>query len=405
MTNRSLVILGSTGSIGTQALDVVRRFPGELQVEALSARANWRLLLEQTREFKPLVAHLADAEGAERLAEALAGTRTRVLSGPDALCEVAAEVPCDLVAVATVGWTGVEPTLAAIEAGREIALANKEVLVCAGDLVMEAARARGLTIWPLDSEHNAIMQAFSAGPPGPLAPIRRIILTCSGGPFRNASAETMQHATARETLDHPTWEMGRKITVDSATQINKGFEVIEAHHLFQVPYEKIEVVIHPQSIVHSIVEFVDGSMIAQMGATDMRLPIQNVLTHPSRRESATAPINLARIGALEFQAPDFERFPCLRMAYESGRKGGTVPCVLNAVNEVAVAAHLDGEISYGGIARLIERVLATHESLDTPNLDALREADRWARMEAIRVLGAITSNSAASSPNAASTQL
>ena len=383
MTQRVLTILGSTGSIGTQALDVVRAQGAHLRVEALSAGSNVDLLLEQVAEFHPGWVHLTDASGAERLRQELAGTGVRVLSGPEGLHRIAAEPAVGMVVVATVGWTGVEPTLAAIEAGRDIALANKEVLVCAGEIVMEAAARHNVAIWPVDSEHNAIMQCLAAGPG---APLRRIVLTCSGGPYRNATREEIDAAGVDRTLDHPTWEMGRKITVGSATLMNKGFEVIEAHHLFGVPLDKLQVIIHPQSIIHSIVEFADGSMIAQMGVADMRLPIQNILTQPHRRPTAIEPLDLAQVARLDFAEPDMERFPCLRMAYEAAALGGSVPCVLNAANEVAVQAHLDGRIPVGAIARVIGEVLGRHEARRHPDLEALRLHDRWGRRTAAEII-------------------
>ncbi|MEQ8821097.1 MAG: 1-deoxy-D-xylulose-5-phosphate reductoisomerase [Sumerlaeia bacterium] len=382
---RALTILGSTGSIGTQALDVVRAFPSQFQVLALAAGSNLELFRRQIAEFQPAFVTLANRQGAEILASELAGTGTKLLSGPDALTRLAAEVPATMVLAATVGWTGVEPVLAAIAAGRDIALANKEVLVCAGDLVMAAAKAHGVAIYPVDSEHNAIMQCLAASGPG-AAPLRRLILTCSGGAYRNASAEEIALAGWERTLDHPTWDMGRKITVDSATLMNKGFEVIEAHHLFGVPMEKIQVVIHPQSIVHSLVEFADGSMMAQMGRTDMRLPIQHILTYPDRRPTTLEPLDLTEVGCLDFLKPDLGRFPCLAMAYEAAQRGGTLPCVLNAANEIAVAAHLGGQIPCGGIPELIRQVLDAHEIQPAASLDTLREADRWGREAARAVL-------------------
>ncbi len=386
MTQKSLTILGSTGSIGTQCLDVVRMHSGLLRVEALAAGSNLDLLLEQIAEFHPKVVHLADETGLERLERELDGSGIRILTGSDGLIEIASQTAADLVVVATVGWTGVEPTLAAIEQCRDIALANKEVLVCAGELVMNAARRTGVTIWPIDSEHNAIMQCLDAGKANASAPIRRLIVTCSGGPFRHASREEIDSATVARTLAHPTWNMGRKITVDSATLMNKGFEVIEAHLLFGVPLEKIQVVIHPQSIIHSMVEFIDGSMIAQMGLTDMRLPIQNVLTQPHRRPTTLSPLDLAKVGRLDFADPDTEKFPCLRMAYDAAAQSGTVPCVLNAANEVAVSAHLDDKIPCGAIARVIRAVLDRCENVRNPDLDDLRRADNWAREQAQMLL-------------------
>jgi len=386
MAQRSLTILGSTGSIGTQTLDVVRGHGDALRVEGLSAGSNADLLVRQAREFSPRWVHVGKPEAAELVRSELQGLGMRVLEGPAGLREIATQAEADMVVAATVGWTGVDPVLAAIDAGRDIALANKEVLVCAGNLVMEAARRRGVAVWPLDSEHNAIMQCLAAGPSGPLAPLRRLILTCSGGPYRNSPRAEIDSAPAERTLAHPTWDMGRKITVDSATLMNKGFEVIEAHHLFSVPLDQVEVVIHPQSIIHSIVEFVDGSMIAQMGVTDMRLPIQNVLTQPVRRPTNLEPLDLAKVARLEFFPPDMERFPCLGMAYEAARRGGTAPCALNAANEVAAAAHLDGRIPCGAIARVIRAVLDAAGGPQGEDLESLRAADRWAREEARKSL-------------------
>jgi 1-deoxy-D-xylulose-5-phosphate reductoisomerase len=386
---RTLAILGSTGSIGTQALDVVRHHADLLEVVALSAGSRAEELLAQAREFRPRVVHLSDAQAAQRIRTPLTELGIEVLAGPEALTQLTATIEADMIIVATVGWTGLEPTLAALQAGRDIALANKEVLVCAGQLVMETARANSAQVWPLDSEHNAIAQCLAAGPAGPRAPLRRIILTCSGGPFRNTHPDVIDTAMAAQTLDHPTWSMGRKITVDSATLMNKGFEVIEAHHLFGVALDKIEVIIHPQSIIHSMVEFVDGSMIAQLGATDMRLPIQNVLTQPVRLPTPVAPLDLATVARLDFHEPDTGRFPCLAMAYEAARAGGTYPCVLNAANEVAVAAHLENQIACGDIPRVIRAVLDRHRCVASPDLGDLGEADRWARTIARAVLGDI----------------
>ncbi len=393
MDQRRLAILGSTGSIGTQSLDVVRMHSDMLRVEVLSAGRNVGLLLDQVAEFRPSVVHVGDPALAERVAGELNGSGIAVLSGPEGLVEAATNSEAEMVVVATVGWTGVEPTLAALAAGRDVALANKEVLVCAGGLVLEAARKSGAAIWPLDSEHNAIMQCLGAGRASASAPVRRIVLTCSGGPYLDATPGEIAGAGPERTLAHPTWNMGRKITVDSATLMNKGFEVIEAHHLFDIPLEKIEVVIHPQSIVHSIVEFVDGSMIAQMGVTDMRLPIQNVLTQPYRRPTTLDPLDLAKVGRLDFARPDLERFPCLSMAYDAARRGGTLPCVLNAANEVAVAAHLRGHIPCGAIPRVIAEVLGCHENEEADTLSALRRADGWAREEAERAVAACAAGS------------
>lgn len=381
---RRITILGSTGSIGRQALEVIREFPEELRVVGLSARSNAELLAEQVREFRPHWAQVGDASLAESLRERIRGMDTEVLVGPEGLRRIARESEADMVLVATVGSVGLEPTLDAIEEGIDIALANKEVLVVAGELVTAAARRRKVRLLPIDSEHNAIYQCLQAGR---REEVRRLILTCSGGPFRNADREEIDAAGPEKTLNHPTWEMGRKITVDSATLMNKGFEVIEAHFLFDLPVDRVEVVIHPQSTVHSMVEFVDGSILAQLGPTDMRLPIQHVFLLPERRPSRVASLDWSAPRTLTFEPPDLERFPCLRYAYESARIGGTMPCVLNAANEVAVAAHLDGRIRCGDIARLIHEVLEHHTPLPHPDLETLRDADRQARQKAHEVLG------------------
>jgi 1-deoxy-D-xylulose-5-phosphate reductoisomerase len=377
----SVTILGSTGSIGVQALKVLRHYRRELRVAGLSAAGrNPRLLADQVAEFRPPWVHVGDpARLAELRALLPADWTGELLAGPEGLCRIAAESPADLVLVATVGWTGLEPALAALAAGRHLALANKEVLVCGGHLVMAAAAAHDRMILPVDSEHNAIHQCLGAGLG---APIRRLVLTCSGGPYRTATAEEIDNAPPGRTLNHPTWDMGAKITVDSATLMNKGFEVIEAHHLFGVPYEKVQVVIHPQSIIHSMVEFVDGSVIAQLGVTDMSLPIANVLTWPQRRPTTTKPLDFARLGALTFDTPDLTRFPALGLAYAAGQVGGSAPCVLNAANEVAVAMHLDGRITCGAIPRILARVMEQHDAEPAPPLEALRSWDQWGRARA-----------------------
>jgi 1-deoxy-D-xylulose-5-phosphate reductoisomerase len=373
---RTLTLLGSTGSIGRQTLDVARRLRDGIRVVGLAAGRNVALLAEQVREFSPEWVHVGDPALLPEAREALGAWRGRLLAGDEGLEEIAAQAPAELVLVATVGFTGLAPTIAALKAGRDIALANKEVLVCAGHLVMGLARERGRRILPVDSEHNAIFQCLQAGPGQPL---RRIVLTCSGGSLRHATQEEIDSAPAARTLRHPTWTMGSKITVDSATLMNKGLEVIEAHHLFGIDADRIEVVIHPQSVIHSMVEFVDGSMIAQLGVTDMRLPIQNVLTFPARVATDLAPLDLLKVGRLDFSEPDLGRFPCLAMAYEALRADGTAPCALNAANEVAVAAHLAGEIPCGGIPGTIRAVMDRHANRAAADLDTLRAVDAEAR--------------------------
>lgn len=387
---KKIGILGSTGSIGTQTLEVLRHFSSEFEVVALSAGSNTSLLEEQSAEHPNAALWVrtprevsSDSPLSKRLTDC-------------SLSEFVHRNPAELWVVATVGWAGVEPTLAALESGAEIALANKEVLVCAGELVMKKARAKDIPIWPIDSEHNALMQCLDAGRSRGEAPVRRLLLTCSGGPFRDASPEVIAAATAAQTLRHPTWDMGAKITVDSSTLMNKGFEVIEAYHLFGIPLDQIEVVIHPQSIIHSMVEFVDGSILAQLGLTDMRLPIQNILTQPHRRPTPLPSLNFATLGKLEFSSPDLARFPCLQYAYDCARRGGTYPCVLNAANEVAVAAHLANRITNGQIPLIIQSVLAQHsppnssEANNGITLDVLQQADAWARQTAEKLLSVLT---------------
>lgn len=390
-----LTILGSTGSIGVQTLEVVRSLKPRIRIAGLSAGGrNPELLAEQTAEFHPDYVHIADESRAQELRSLLPSVwKGRLLTGKEGLCEIAREAPADLVMAATVGWTGVEPVLEAIGARRNIALANKEVLVCAGDLITRAAQEKAVQLLPVDSEHNAIFQCLAAGR---IEDVRRIILTCSGGPFRTAGREEILRAGPGETLNHPTWDMGAKITVDSATLMNKGFEVIEAHHLFQIPYNRIEVVVHPQSTVHSLVEFVDGSMIAQLGPTDMKLPIQHVLTHPERRPAMAEPFSLAKAGTLTFEEPDLIRFPNLRLAYDAGKRGGGAPCILNASNEIAVEAHLAGKITCGEVALVNGAVMAKVEPVENPGLEELRTLDQRGRECAKETIGNLLRKSCAS---------
>lgn len=369
-------------------MQVLRLYRREMTLAGLSAGGNnIALLAEQVREFRPGYVHVANEEKLEELRALLPGDwEGMLLHGEEGLHRIAAEAPADLVMVATVGWVGLEPALAAIRAGRSLALANKEVLVCGGHLVTRAAEDAGVMLLPVDSEHNAIFQCLKAGPG---APIRRLILTCSGGPYLHADAGEIAEAPPERTLQHPTWSMGAKISVDSATLINKGFEVIEAHHLFHVPYEKIQVIIHPQSTVHSMVEYVDGSILAQMGVTDMSLPIAFALTYPRRRPTTTKPLDFARLGQLTFSDPDLERFPALALAYAAGQAGGSAPCVLNAANEVAVALHLAGAIPCGRIPAILEAVMDQHRADPCPDLEALRQWDQWARVKAREASGAL----------------
>ena len=377
---KRIAILGSTGSIGRSALAVVDAHPSRLQVAALAAGDNVSLLAEQIDSYKPRVAAIATAGGMERLRATLGSTApVQVLAGAEGLLAVATHPDVDIVICASAGTAGLEAVLAAIEAGKTIALANKEVLVMAGALVIEAAHRRGVPILPVDSEHNAIHQCVHGRNPGE---IRRLILTASGGPFRELSQPELDRVRPEAALRHPTWQMGRKITIDSATLMNKGLEVIEAHWLFGVDADRIDVLIHPQSIVHSMVELNDGSVIAQLGVTDMRLPIQYACSYPERWETPLPTLDLARAGRLEFHQPALDRFPCLALAYRALRAGGTVPVVLNAANEVAVEAFLEGKLGFTAIPRVIEKTMNAHEIERVSTIDTVRRVDLWAREQA-----------------------
>lgn len=376
---KRLAILGSTGSIGTSTLSVVEAFPERFSVVALAAGANVDLLREQVGRFRPQLVSVADQRAVSDLEQAFPGVT--VVGGEDGLTEVACHPEADTVVAALVGSVGLVPTLAAIEAGKDIALANKETLVVAGDLVMEAARRRGVAILPVDSEHNAIHQALRVGPEGS---VRRLILTASGGPFRTWPRERIAAATVDEALAHPTWKMGPKITIDSATMINKGLEIIEAHHLFRLPEERISVIIHPQSLVHSLVEYIDGTLIAQMSVNDMRFPILYALAWPERLPSPFERLNLAAAATLTFEAPDEERFPALGLARNALREGGEMPAALNAANEVAVAAFLERRIAFPAITAIIGDVLEGQAAHNHPleSLEQAVAADREARRAA-----------------------
>jgi len=377
---KRIAILGSTGSIGRSALAVVDAHPSRLQVAALAAGDNASLLAEQIETYRPRVAAIATAGGLDRLRASLSSNPpAQVLAGAEGLLAVATHPDVDIVICASAGTAGLEAVLAAIEAGKTIALANKEVLVMAGALVTAAAHRRGVPILPVDSEHNAIHQCVHGRNPDE---IRRLILTASGGPFRELSPPELDRVTPEAALRHPTWQMGRKITIDSATLMNKGLEVIEAHWLFGVDADHIDVLIHPQSIVHSMVELNDGSVIAQLGVTDMRLPIQYACSYPERWDTPLPALDLARAGRLEFHEPALDRFPCLALAYRALRAGGTVPVVLNAANEVAVEAFLDGKLGFTAIPRVIEKTMNAHEIEQVSTIDTVRRVDRWAREQA-----------------------
>ena len=377
---KRIAILGSTGSIGRSALAVVDAHPARLRVAALAAGDNAALLAEQIQRYRPAIAAIATAAGFDRLQSALGSSTTAIASGPGGLVEVATHPDVDIVICASAGTAGLEAVLAAIEAGKTIALANKEVLVMAGALVTDAARRRGVAILPVDSEHNAIHQCLHGRHP---EEVRRLVLTASGGPFRQLTQTDLERVRPEAALRHPTWQMGRKITIDSATLMNKGLEVIEAHWLFGVDADRIDVLIHPQSIVHSMVELTDGSVIAQLGVTDMRLPIQYACSYPDRWETPLPTLDLARAGTLEFHEPAHDRFPCLALAYRALRAGGTLPVVLNAANEVAVEAFLDGKLGFTAIPRVIQKTMAAHPVEPVLTIETVRRADRWAREQAL----------------------
>ena len=393
-----LAVLGSTGSIGVSTLDVARRHPDRIRVVALAAQSNHLRLLEQCLEFVPEVAALASPEAAAELAAQLArrGLPTQVLAGPEGLATAAAWPTAQQVMAAIVGSAGLVPTLAAARAGKRVLLANKEALVCAGPLLLEAVARHGAQLVPIDSEHNAIFQCLpQAVPAGQRAPgVRRILLTASGGPFLRTPAAELVDATPRQAVAHPNWSMGRKISVDSATLMNKGLELIEACLLFGVGPETVEVVVHPQSIIHSMVEYVDGSVLAQLGNPDMRTPIAHALGWPERIDSGVQSLDLVRVGRLDFEAPDLARFPCLRIARAAAESGGTAPAVLNAANEVAVAAFLEGRLNFGGIPAVIEGVLERHAVQPVADLAAALAADGWARQTAGSLCGRMTAGRA-----------
>ena len=380
---KHVAILGSTGSIGRSALAVVDAHPTRLKVVSLAAGDNATLLAEQVAKYAPDVVAMASSEGVDRLRSACgAGTPLVAGSGSDGLVAVATHPSADIVICASAGTAGLEAVLAAIEAGKTIALANKEVLVMAGELVTEAARRCNVAILPVDSEHNAIHQCLHQRS---RAEVRRLVLTASGGPFRGFAQDALENVDPEAALQHPTWQMGRKITIDSATMMNKGLEVIEAHWLFGVPADQIDVVVHPQSIVHSLVELIDGSVIAQLGVTDMRLPIQYACSYPDRWDGSLPPLDLVAAGRLDFLPPAFDRFPCLGLAYRALRAGETLPVVLNAANEVAVGAFLDRKLGFMMIPHVIQQTIEAHAAESASTLQAVRRADRWAREHALGV--------------------
>jgi 1-deoxy-D-xylulose-5-phosphate reductoisomerase len=380
---RGLVVLGSTGSIGQNTLDVAARHPDRFRVVGIAARANDRILAEQCLRFRPDTVAMLDGAAAARLTARLAaaGCNTRVLAGPEALLTVATLPEAELVMAAIVGAAGLAPTLAAASAGKQLLLANKEALVLAGALLIDAARKSGARILPIDSEHNAVFQCLppDQGLGGPPPGVTRIWLTASGGPFLKTRREDFASVTPEQAIAHPNWRMGRKISVDSATLMNKGLELIEACHLFGVGPDRVRIIIHPQSIVHSLVEFDDGSVLAQLSHPDMRVPIAHALGWPERIASGVQSLDLVQVAQLSFEAPDLERFPCLGLAVRAARAGGTAPAVVNAANEVAVAAFLDRSLNFDDIAAVIDCVLQQHQVKPVRTLDDALAADAWAR--------------------------
>jgi 1-deoxy-D-xylulose-5-phosphate reductoisomerase len=375
---RNVVLLGSTGSIGTSTIKVAEDLPDQIRLLALGAGNNVELLLEQVRRHQPRVVSVSDPAKAQELRDLL-GTRTEVLSGTEGLVRLATLPDADIVLIAIVGTAGLQPALAAIRAGKDIAVASKEILVMAGEIVMREAREHGVKVLAVDSEHSAIFQCLDGKPP---QAVRRLWLTASGGPFRTTPKAEFPEITVERALKHPSWVMGRKITIDSATLFNKGLEMIEARWLFDIEMARVSVVVHPQSVVHSMVEFVDGSIIAQLSTPDMCLPIQYALTYPGRAASERVQTNLAKLGSLTFEEPDPDRFPALDLARRAGEVCGTLPAVFNAANEVAVDNFVNRRINFPQISETVRRVMDRHTVVAHPKLDQILAADAWARQEA-----------------------
>jgi 1-deoxy-D-xylulose-5-phosphate reductoisomerase len=380
---KKISILGSTGSIGCSALNVIEKNPELFQVVALTAGENIKLLKKQIEKFQPGMVAVGSKDNALKLGKALtAKSKVKIFYGKDGLNEIAS-FPSDMVISAIAGSAGLAPTLAAIESGNDIALANKETMVMAGEIVTKRARKKGVKIIPVDSEHSAIFQCLEGSRRENLL---RLILTASGGPFLNFTKDQLKKVNLDQTLHHPNWKMGKKITIDSASMMNKGLEVIEARWLFNVDISAIDVVIHPQSIVHSMVEFIDGAILAQMGVPDMKIPIAYALTYPERIINNLPPLNLVKTGNLEFYKPDIRKFPCLDIAYGAGICGGTAPVVLNAADEVAVSAFMKKKIRFIDLPKIIEKVLARHNVMNNPSLDDILQADSWARKETEKMI-------------------
>ena len=379
MKRKRVVILGATGSIGQSALKVARDIPERMEVVGLAANSNAQKLAEAANEIRSESVCLVDETKIGMLRKAL-NYEPRIFTGEEGLREIACLTNAEMVLVAVVGTGGLRPALAAIEAGKDLAVASKEILVMAGEIVMREARENGVHVLPVDSEHNAIFQCLD----GRSSEVRRIILTASGGPFRETPAKEFDDLTLERALKHPTWNMGPKITIDSATLFNKGLEMIEAHWLFSVEMKHVEVVIHPQSIVHSMVEFADGSTLAQLSYSDMCFPIQYAVTWPERVANTLPPLDFGKLRTLQFESPRYDDFPALNLARRAGETGGTLPAVMNASNEMAVAAFLDQQVRFPDIWRIVEEVMNRHTSVAHPDLDAILQADQWARAEAAR---------------------
>ena len=379
---KNVVLLGSTGSIGTSTAKVAEDLPEDIHLVGLAAGGNDELLAEQAKQFKPELISISSPEKAEGLRSQLDGIR--VVSGEEGLIELATLPSADIVLIAIVGTAGLQPALAAIRAGKDIALASKEILVIAGEIVMAEARKHGVNVLPVDSEHSAIFQCLDGRTPDS---VRRLILTASGGPFRQTPLEDFAGITVEQALKHPSWVMGRKITIDSATMFNKGLEMIEARWLFNIPITQVDVIVHPQSVVHSMVEFVDGSILSQLSTPDMCLPIQYALTWPGRMASERVQTDFAELGRLDFEAPDLAKFPALGQARRASEVGGTLPAVLNAANEIAVDAFCARHISFVGIAESVTEVMDRHQVIEHPTLDEIIEANQWARETARVVVG------------------
>ena len=386
---KKITILGSTGSIGLSALDVIGKNPQRFQVVALAAGQNVKLLKNQIEIFKPKIVSVSTKENALKLRQSLnLNNKIKILYGNEGLNETAAFPEADIVVSAISGAAGLMPTLAAINAGKDIALANKETMVMAGEIVNRRAKLKKVKILPVDSEHSAIFQCLQGEK---IENLKRIILTASGGPFLNFNANQLKQVKLNQALKHPRWKMGKKVTIDSATMMNKGLEVIEAKWLFNLAIEKIDVLIHPQSIVHSMIELIDGSVLAQMGIPDMRIPISYALTYPERMINDLSSLNLLNTEKLEFRKPDTKKFPCLRLAYEAGFCGGTAPAVLNASNEIAVAAFLAKKIKFVDLPGIIDKILNAHVCGIHPSLEDILEADSWARIKTTKIIERITS--------------